>query len=50
MNLGFSTNVVYKILMQLFYIYAFGHYLYNNTANAFFFKEPLIQDEMCQLT
>jgi hypothetical protein len=27
---------------------AFGHYLYNNTANAFFFKEPLIQDEMCQ--
>jgi iron complex outermembrane receptor protein len=45
MNLGFSTNVVYKNFDAAFIYGAFGHYLYNNTANAFFFKEPLIQDE-----
>lgn len=39
MNLGFSTNVVYKNFDAAVSFYgAFGHYLYNNTANAFFFK------------
>ena len=39
MNLGFSTNVAYKNLDASVSFYgAFGHYLYNNTANAYFFK------------
>jgi iron complex outermembrane receptor protein len=39
MNLGFSTNIVYKNFDAAVSFYgAFGHYLYNNTANAFFFK------------
>jgi iron complex outermembrane receptor protein len=39
MNLGFSTNVAYKNFDAAVSFYgAFGHYLYNNTANAFFFK------------
>ena len=39
MNLGFSTNVVYKNIDAAVSFYgAFGHYLYNNTANAYFFK------------
>jgi TonB-linked SusC/RagA family outer membrane protein len=39
MNLGFSTNVAYGNFDAAVSFYgAFGHYLYNNTANAFFFK------------
>jgi iron complex outermembrane receptor protein len=39
MNLGFSTNVTYKNFDAAVSFYgAFGHYLYNNTANAYFFK------------
>lgn len=39
MNLGFSTNVAYKNFDAAVSFYgAFGHYLYNNTANAYFFK------------
>ncbi|WP_395066066.1 SusC/RagA family TonB-linked outer membrane protein [Flavobacterium sp.] len=39
MNLGFSTNVAYKSFDAAVSFYgAFGHYLYNNTANAYFFK------------
>ena len=38
MNLGFSTNVAYKNFDAAVSFYgAFGHYLYNNTANAYFF-------------
>jgi iron complex outermembrane receptor protein len=39
MNVGFSTNVNYKNFDAGVSFYgAFGHYLYNNTANAYFFK------------
>ena len=39
MNLGFSTNVTYKNFDASVSFYgAFGHYLYNNTSNAYFFK------------
>lgn len=39
MNLGFSTNVTYKNFDAAVSFYgAFGHYLYNNTSNAYFFK------------
>ncbi len=43
MNLGFSTNVTYKNFDAAVSFYgAFGHYLYNNTANAYFFKGAYI--------
>ncbi|MEY4012470.1 MAG: hypothetical protein RIT22_1594, partial [Bacteroidota bacterium] len=43
MNLGFSTNVTYKNFDAAVSFYgAFGHYLYNNTANAYFFKGAFI--------
>jgi TonB-linked SusC/RagA family outer membrane protein len=39
MNLGFTTNMAYKNFdMSASFYGAFGHYLYNNTANAYFFK------------
>jgi iron complex outermembrane receptor protein len=39
MNLGFSTNVTYKSFDATASFYgAFGHYIYNNTENAYFFK------------
>ncbi len=39
MNLGFSTSATYKNFDASVSFYgAFGHYLYNNTANAYFFK------------
>jgi TonB-dependent starch-binding outer membrane protein SusC len=38
-NLGFNTAVRYKNMDAAVSFYgAFGHYIYNNTANAFFFK------------
>jgi iron complex outermembrane receptor protein len=38
-NLGFNTNLTYKNFDAAVSFYgAFGHYLYNNTANAYFFK------------
>ncbi|WP_243636343.1 SusC/RagA family TonB-linked outer membrane protein [Flavobacterium aquariorum] len=41
-NLGFSTSFTYKSLDAGMSFYgAFGHYLYNNTANAYFFKSAL---------
>lgn len=43
MNLGFSTNVTYKNFDAAVSFYgAFGHYLYNNTANAYFFKGAFV--------
>lgn len=42
-NLGFSTNFSYKGFdVGASFYGAFGHYLYNNTANAYFFKGALI--------
>ena len=42
-NLGFNTSFKYKNLDAGVSFYgAFGHYLYNNTANAYFFKSALI--------
>jgi TonB-linked SusC/RagA family outer membrane protein len=42
-NLGFNTSFKYKSLDAGMSFYgAFGHYLYNNTANAYFFKSALI--------
>ncbi|MFV8370986.1 SusC/RagA family TonB-linked outer membrane protein [Flavobacterium sp. LB2P74] len=42
-NLGFSTNFSYKRFdVGASFYGAFGHYLYNNTANAYFFKGALI--------
>lgn len=42
-NLGFSTNFTYKAFDASTSFYgAFGHYLYNNTANAYFFKSALL--------
>ena len=39
MNVGFTTNMAYKNFdMSASFYGAFGHYLYNNTANAYFFK------------
>ena len=39
MNVGFSTSLNYKNFDAGVSFYgAFGHYLYNNTANAYFFK------------
>jgi TonB-dependent starch-binding outer membrane protein SusC len=39
MTLGFSTNVTYKGFDASTSFYgAFGHYIYNNTSNAYFFK------------
>ena len=39
MNLGFSTSLSYKKFdFSTSFYGAFGHYLYNNTANALFFK------------
>ncbi len=39
MNLGFSTSLVYKNLdFSTSFYGAFGHYIYNNTSNALFFK------------
>jgi TonB-dependent starch-binding outer membrane protein SusC len=39
MNLGFNTNFTYKNIDAGVSFYgAFGHYIYNNTANALFFK------------
>ena len=38
-NVGFSTNVTYKNFDASASFYgAFGHYIYNNTTNAYFFK------------
>ena len=38
-NLGFSTNLRYKnIDLSTSFYGAFGHYIYNNTANAYFFR------------
>jgi TonB-linked SusC/RagA family outer membrane protein len=42
-NLGFNTSFKYKNLDAGVSFYgAFGHYLYNNTANAYFFKSALL--------
>jgi TonB-linked SusC/RagA family outer membrane protein len=42
-NLGFNTSFKYKNLDAGMSFYgAFGHYLYNNTANAYFFKSALL--------
>ena len=42
-NLGFSTNINYKQFDATASFYgAFGHYIYNNTANAYFFKGALV--------
>ncbi len=42
-NLGFSTNFAYKNFDVTASFYgAFGHYIYNNTANAYFFKGALL--------
>ncbi|HEU4788684.1 MAG TPA: SusC/RagA family TonB-linked outer membrane protein [Flavobacterium sp.] len=42
-NLGFNTSFTYKNLDAGMSFYgAFGHYLYNNTANAYFFKSALL--------
>jgi TonB-dependent starch-binding outer membrane protein SusC len=42
-NLGFSTNINYKNFDATASFYgAFGHYIYNNTANAYFFKGALL--------
>ncbi len=39
MNIGFSTNLTYKNLDAAVSFYgAYGHYIYNNTSNAYFFK------------
>ncbi len=39
MNVGFNTSVTYKNLdMSASFYGAFGHYIYNNTANALFFR------------
>ena len=39
MNLGFSTNVSYKNFDAAVSFYgSYGHYIYNNTSNALFFK------------
>jgi TonB-dependent starch-binding outer membrane protein SusC len=39
MNIGFSTNISYKGLDATVSFYgAYGHYIYNNTSNAYFFK------------
>lgn len=39
MNLGFSTSLRYKAFdVGTTFYGAFGHYLYNNTANAYFFR------------
>ena len=39
MNLGFNTSVTYKDFDASASFYgAFGHYIYNNTKNAYFFK------------
>jgi TonB-dependent starch-binding outer membrane protein SusC len=41
-SMGFSTNIVYKGFDATASFYgAFGHYIYNNTANAYFFKGAL---------
>jgi TonB-dependent starch-binding outer membrane protein SusC len=42
-NAGFSTTLAYKGFEATASFYgAFGHYIYNNTANAYFFKGALI--------
>jgi TonB-linked SusC/RagA family outer membrane protein len=42
-NMGFSTSVTYKQFDASASFYgAFGHYIYNNTANALFFKGSLL--------
>jgi TonB-linked SusC/RagA family outer membrane protein len=42
-NLGFNTSFTYKSLDAGMSFYgAFGHYLYNNTANAYFFKSAML--------
>ena len=39
MNLGFSTNISYKNFDAAVSFYgSYGHYIYNNTSNALFFK------------
>jgi TonB-dependent starch-binding outer membrane protein SusC len=43
MNVGFNTTFGYKNLDLTASFYgAFGHYIYNNTANAYFFKGSLV--------
>jgi iron complex outermembrane receptor protein len=38
-NMGFNTNFTYKNFdLETSFYGAFGHYIYNNTANAYFFK------------
>ena len=42
-NLGFNTSFTYKSFdVGMSFYGAFGHYLYNNTANAYFFKSALL--------
>lgn len=42
-NIGFSTSFSYKNFDASTSFYgAFGHYIYNNTANAYFFKSALL--------
>ncbi|MEM0574944.1 SusC/RagA family TonB-linked outer membrane protein [Flavobacterium polysaccharolyticum] len=42
-NIGFSTNFTYKSFdVSTSFYGAFGHYIYNNTANAYFFKSALL--------
>jgi TonB-dependent starch-binding outer membrane protein SusC len=42
LNLGFSTSFSYKNLdFSTSFYGAFGHYIYNNTKNAYFFKSAL---------
>ncbi|MGL5111047.1 MAG: SusC/RagA family TonB-linked outer membrane protein [Flavobacterium sp.] len=42
-NVGFSSSFTYKSFDASTSFYgAFGHYLYNNTANAYFFKSALL--------
>ncbi|TAF72159.1 MAG: SusC/RagA family TonB-linked outer membrane protein, partial [Flavobacterium sp.] len=42
-NIGFSTSFSYKSFdISTSFYGAFGHYIYNNTANAYFFKSALL--------
>lgn len=43
MNVGFSTSATYKAFDATASFYgAFGHYIYNNTENAYFFKSAFL--------
>ena len=42
-NVGFNTNIAYKGFDATASFYgAFGHYIYNNTSNAYFFKSAFL--------